>query len=71
MFMGPRVQAQAESVRQVSGLAELVAVPVDVGKASAMALVADFAGQQLARPITFPLDRDGLIDLVVYVEGRA
>ena len=65
---GPRVQAQAEPIRQVSGLAELVAVPVDVGKASAMALVADFAGQRLARPFSFSLDRDGLIDLVVHVE---
>jgi transposase len=66
---GPRVQAQAESIRQVSGLAELIAIPVDVGKASAMALVADFAGQQLVRPFTFSLDRDGLIALVLAVEG--
>jgi len=66
---GPRVQVQAESIRQVSALAELVAVPVDVGKSSAMALVADFAGQRLAAPFTFPLDRDGLIELVLRVES--
>lgn len=66
---GPRVQVQAEPIRQASGLAELVAVPIDVGKASAMALVADFAGQRLVKPFMFALDRDGLIDLVLAVEG--
>jgi hypothetical protein len=66
---GPRVQVQAEPIRQVSGLAELIAVPIDVGKASAMALVADFTGQRLAKPFTFALDRDGLIELVLTVEG--
>ena len=66
---GPRVQVQAEPIRQVSGLAELIAVPIDVGKASAMALVADFTGQRLVKPFTFALDRDGLIDLVLHVES--
>ena len=66
---GPRVQVQAEPIRQVSELAELVAVPIDVGKASAMALVADFTGQRLCMPFTFALDRDGLIELVLKVEG--
>jgi transposase len=66
---GSRVQVQAEPIRHVSGLAELVAVPIDVGKASAMALVADFTGQRLAKPFTFALDRDGLIDLVLKVES--
>lgn len=71
---GPRVQVQAEPIRQVSDLAELIAVPVDVGKATAMALVADFTGQRLAAPFTFTLDRDGLVELVWRVsraiEGR-
>jgi transposase len=66
---GPRVQVQAEPIRHVSTLAELVAVPIDVGKASAMALVADFTGQRLAKPFTFALDRDGLIELVLGVES--
>lgn len=66
---GPRVQVQTEPIRQVSGLAGLVAVPIDVGKASAMALVADFTGQRLCRPFMFALDRDGLIELVLTVEG--
>lgn len=66
---GPRVQVQAEPIRQVSGLAELIAVPIDVGKASAMALVADFGGQRLTQPFTFTLDRDGLIELVLRVES--
>jgi transposase len=66
---GSRVQAQVEPIRQVSGLCELIAVPIDVGKSSAMALVADFAGQRLVAPFTFALDRDGLIDLVLKVEG--
>jgi transposase len=66
---GPRVQVQAEPIRQASGLCELIAVPVDVGKSSAMALVADFTGQRLAKPFAFALDRNGLIDLVLKVEG--
>ena len=66
---GPRAQVQADPIRQVSGLGELIAVPVDVGKSSAMALVADFAGQQLVAPFTFSLDRHGLIELVLRVES--
>jgi transposase len=35
-------------------------VPVDVGKSSAMAMVVNFAGQRLAAPFEFALDRTGL-----------
>ena len=45
-------------------LEDLVAVPIDVGKHSAMAKVIDFSGAELARPFEFPLDRAG-VELLV------
>lgn len=40
-------------------LEDLIAVPIDVGKYSAMAKVIDFTGSELAKPFEFPLDRAG------------
>lgn len=45
-------------------LEDLVAVPVDVGKHSALAKVIDFTGSELAGPFEFPLDWSGVAVLV-------
>lgn len=45
-------------------LEDLVAVPVDVGKHTAMAKVIDFTGAELAKPFEFPLNRAGVEVLV-------
>lgn len=45
-------------------LEDLVAVPVDVGKHSAMAKVLDFSGETLAKPFSFDLDRTGVDRLI-------
>jgi transposase len=45
-------------------LEDLVAVPVDVGKRSAMAKVIDFTGTTLVKPFEFTLDRAGVEQLV-------
>jgi hypothetical protein len=45
-------------------LEDLVAVPVDVGKHSAMAKVVDFTGATLVKPFEFTLDRAGVAALV-------
>ena len=42
----------------------LVAVPVDVGKSSAMAMVCDFTGRRLAAPFEFAQDRAGVAELI-------
>lgn len=47
---------------------ERIAVPADVGKHTAMAMVADFAGERLVAPFTFSLDRPGIDELVKRVE---
>jgi transposase len=52
-------------------LEDLVAVPVDVGKHSAMAKVIDFTGAVLARPFEFALDRSGIDKLVSRVGSVA
>ncbi len=41
-------------------LEDLVAVPMDVGKHSAMAKVLDFTGTTLVKPFSFDLDRSGV-----------
>jgi len=46
---GAQAQQLAQATRGVDP-AELVAVPIDVGKRAAMALVWDFTGELLARP---------------------
>lgn len=45
-----------------------IAVLVDVGKLSAMAMVADFTGQRLAAPFVFALDRRGIGGLIARVQ---
>lgn len=45
-------------------LEDLVAVPIDVGKHTAMAKVVDFTGTTLVRPFEFTLDRVGVEQLV-------
>jgi transposase len=52
-------------------LEDLVAVPVDVGKHSAMAKVIDFTGTVLAAPFEFELDRSGVDKLVSRVGSVA
>ena len=70
--------AQAQRLVQAThGIdpAGLVAVPVDVGKRAAMALVCDFTGELLARPFAFPMTMAGVRLLVERVQaatdGRA
>ena len=63
------VRAQELSSRTVGvGLDRLVAVPVDVGKPTAMAMVCDFTGRRLAAPFEFRQDRAGLAELVERVQ---
>lgn len=50
-------------------LTDLVAVPIDVGKHTAMAKVINFAGSELAGPFEFSLDRAGVAMLVDRVGG--
>lgn len=59
------VTARSSGVR----LSDLVAVPVDVGKHTAMASVRDFSGAVLAKPFEFDLDRRGVDQLVSRVRG--
>jgi transposase len=61
------VSARSSGVR----LEDLVAVPVDVGKHSAMASVLDFTGAVLAKPFEFDLDRRGVEHLVSRVRAAA
>lgn len=42
------------------GLERMIAVPVDVGKFSAAAMVVDFTGRRVVHPFEFALRRDGL-----------
>ena len=49
-------------------------VPVDVGKRSAMSMVANQLGEMLVDPFEFPLDRAGvdvLLDQVAGAEAKA
>lgn len=58
-------QAQQLSARSAGvALDRLVAVPVDVGKPSAMAMVCDFTGRRLVAPFEFAQDRTGVAQLV-------
>src|SRR5215218_3242096 len=71
---GAQAQQLAQATRGVDP-AELVAVPIDVGKHAAMALVCDFTGELLARPFEFPMTLAGVRLLVDRVQlatsGRA
>ena len=54
-------QAQELTSRSVGvALDRLVAVPVDVGKSTGMAMVVDFCGRRLAAPFEFALDLPGV-----------
>ncbi len=55
-----QLSSRAAGVR----LEDLVAVPIDVGKHTAMAKVVDFTGAELVKPFEFPLDRSGVDALV-------
>ena len=58
-------RAQQLSARTAGvALERLVAVPVDVGKSSAMAMVCDFTGRRLAAPFEFAQDRAGVAELI-------
>lgn len=66
------VHGRAVSERVAAAPAqERVAVPVDVGKYTAMGMVADFAGERLVAPFTFSLDRPGIQELVACVQRVA
>ena len=65
---GAQAQQLAESTRGRDP-AELVAVPIDVGKHAAMALVCDFTGELLARPFEFPMTMAGVALLVERVQA--
>ena len=65
---GAQAQQVAQATRGVDP-AELVAVPVDVGKHAAMALVCDFTGELLARPFEFPMTMAGVRLLVERVQA--
>jgi len=67
---GSQVAARAATIARVSASRVLV-VPIDVGKHTAMALIADAAGEQLVAPFTFSLDRPGLTELVSRVQRVA
>jgi transposase len=71
---GAQAQQLAQATRGVDP-AQLVVVPVDVGKRAAMALVCDFTGELLARPFEFPMTMAGVRLLVERVQiatcGRA
>jgi hypothetical protein len=64
------VHGRAVLERAVVGVAPSaqIAVPIDVGKLSAMAMVADFAGERLIAPFGFSLDRPGIGELIGRVQ---
>ena len=64
-------QAQQLSARTVGvPLDELIAVPVDVGKSTAVAMACDFAGQIIVPPLEFMLNLRGVAEMVDCVEAR-
>lgn len=69
-FVGGQLQLQAEYMRRVLGVdpRRCLAVPVDVGKASAMALVADHDGEVVAPCFVFDLTERGFARLAQVIE---
>jgi hypothetical protein len=66
-FIGGDLQERfVERVRWVDP-SRLLAVPIDVGKASAAAMVCDFWGEVVAPPFTFPLTAPGVEALTLAV----
>ena len=49
-------------------LRELIAVPVDVGKSSAMVMACDFTGRVLLPAVEFPLTREGVAQMLARVQ---
>ena len=69
-YIGGALQEQfAERVRGVDP-GRLLAVPIDVGKDSAAAMVCDFYGEVLTEPFTFPLTEPG-VDAFTVAVARA
>ena len=67
---------QADFVSRLRGVSgdRVLLIPVDVGKRSAMSMVANQLGEMLVDPFEFPLDRGGvdvLLDQVAGVEAEA
>jgi transposase len=50
-------------------LRELIAVPVDVGKSSAMVMACDFTGRVLLSAVEFPLTREGVGQMLARVQA--
>ncbi len=65
---GRRLQWLVEPLRRLPS-EQVIAVTVDAGKASAVALVAAFTGERLCAPFTFPMNRDGISSLVAGVRA--
>jgi hypothetical protein len=65
---GRRVQQLVEPLRKIPP-EQVIAVSVDAGKSTAVALVADFTGERLCRPFSFRLNRSGIAELVARVES--
>jgi hypothetical protein len=65
---GAQVQRLAAPTRGLPP-EQLLAVPIDVGKHQAMALVCDFTGELLVRPFEFPINRAGVAELTRRVEA--
>jgi len=69
-YIGGALQEQfTERVRGVDP-GRLLAVPIDVGKHSAAAMVCDFYGEVLTEPFTFPLTEPG-VDAFTVAVARA
>ena len=66
---GQQAQQLAAWTRGVDA-AELIAVPIDVGKQAAMALVCEFAGELLAHPFALAMTQVGVRVLVERVRGN-
>lgn len=64
---------QAEYMTRIGGLdrERCLVVPIDVGKRSAMALVADHAHEVAAAPFMFDLTESGVVELLAVVDGVA
>ena len=62
---------QAEFVSRLRGVSgdRVLLIPVDVGKRSAMSMVANQLGEVLVDPFEFPLDRSGVDLLLDRVAG--
>ncbi len=67
---GRRVQQQVAAAGGAPA-EQCVVVAIDTGKADAVALVADFAGERLCAPVTFTMNRTGITGMVEQVGAAA